>query len=51
MSDSVKAFVDRQNIVRYFELLETETDSIRRSMLSKLLAEEMAKRDSRQEKK
>ena len=51
MNDSTKTFVDRQNIVRYFELLKTETDSIRRRMLSNLLTEEMAKQGNGQEKK
>ena len=43
MDDSVKAFVDRQNIAHYIDQLKIETDPVRRDMLLKLLAEEEAK--------
>ncbi len=43
MDDSVKGFIERQNIVRYIDQLKIETDPVRRDMLSKLLAEEEAK--------
>ncbi len=43
MEESVKGFIERQNIARYIDQLKIETDPVRRDMLSKLLAEEDAK--------
>jgi hypothetical protein len=51
MSNFTKAFVDRQNIVRYFELLKIETDAVRRAMLAKPSTEEMAKQGNGQKTK
>jgi hypothetical protein len=43
MDDSVKGFVERQNIARYIELIETETDPVKRKLLLRLLAAEQTK--------
>jgi hypothetical protein len=43
MGDTVKAFVERQNIAHYIDQLKIETDPVQRDMLLKLLAEEEAK--------
>jgi hypothetical protein len=43
MDDSVKAFVERQNIAHYIDQLKTETDPVQRDTLLELLAEEEAK--------
>ena len=43
MHDSVKGFIERQNIAHYIDQLKTEADPVRRDMLRKLLAEEEAK--------
>ncbi len=43
MDNSVKGFIERQNITRYIDQLKFETDPLRRSMLLRLLAEEEAK--------
>lgn len=43
MEDSMKVFVERQNIAHYIDQLKIETDPVRRDMISKLLAEEEAK--------
>jgi hypothetical protein len=43
MDDSVKGFIERQNITHYIGQLKTEIDPVRRDILSKLLAEEEAK--------
>lgn len=43
MDDSVKGFIDRQNIAHYMDQLKIETDPVRRDMLMRLLAEEEAK--------
>ena len=42
MDDSTKAFVQRENVVRYIDQLKTETDPAKRDVLLKLLAEEKA---------
>ena len=44
MEDSVKAFVERQNIAHYIDQLKTETDPVQRETLLKLLAEEKKRR-------
>jgi hypothetical protein len=36
-------FIMRQNIAHYTQQLMTETDAVKRDLLQKLLAEEMAK--------
>ena len=41
MDESMKAFVERQNVVHYVEQLKTETDPVKRSVVLKLLAEEV----------
>ena len=41
MDESMKSFVERQNVVHYVEQLKTETDSVKRNVVLKLLAEEM----------
>ena len=41
MDESVKAFVERQNVVHYVEQLKTETDPAKRNVVLKLLAEEV----------
>lgn len=38
-------FIARQNVAHYTQQLVTETDPVKREMLKKLLAEEMAKVD------
>jgi hypothetical protein len=43
MDDSVKGFIERQNIAHYIDQLKTETDPFQRDTLLKLLAEEEAK--------
>jgi predicted phosphatase len=43
MDDSAKGFVERLNIAHYIDQLITETDPVKRNMLVKLLAEEVAK--------
>jgi hypothetical protein len=43
MDDSVKGFVERQNIAHYIDQLVDEPDLAKRNMLLKLLAEEVAK--------
>lgn len=40
MDESMKPFVERQNVVHYVEQLKTETDPDRRNVVLKLLAEE-----------
>ena len=39
--NSMKPFVERQNVVHYVEQLKTETDPDKRNIVLKLLAEEM----------
>ena len=41
MDESMKSFVERQNVVHYVEQLKTETDPVKRNVVLKLLAEEM----------
>ena len=41
MDESMKAFVERQNVVHYVEQLKTETDPVKRNVVLKLLAEEV----------
>ena len=41
MDESMKPFVERQNVVHYVEQLKTETDPVKRNVVLKLLAEEM----------
>ena len=41
MDKSMKAFVERQNVVHYVDQLKTETDPVKRNVVLKLLAEEM----------
>jgi hypothetical protein len=43
MDEAMNAFVERQNIVHYIELLKTETDTAKRTTVVRLLAEEAAK--------
>ena len=43
MDESVKAFVKRQNVVRYNDQPKTETDPVKRDVLLKLLTEEETK--------
>jgi hypothetical protein len=43
MDDSVKAFIERQNIAHYIDQPKTETDPVQRDTLLKLLAEEEKK--------
>ena len=43
MDESMKAFVERQNVVHYVEQLKTETDLDKRKVVLKLLAEEEVK--------
>lgn len=43
MDDTMKAFIERQNIAHYIEQLKTEADPVQRDTLLKLLAEEEAK--------
>jgi hypothetical protein len=43
MDDSVKGFVERQNIARYIDLIKTETDPVKRKLLLRLLAAEQTK--------
>jgi hypothetical protein len=43
VDESVKAFVERQNVVRYNDQLKTETDPVKRDVLLKLLTEEETK--------
>ena len=41
MDKSMKAFVERQNVVHYVDQLKTETDPVKRNVVLKLLAEEV----------
>ena len=41
MDKSMKAFVERQNVVHYVEQLKTETDPVKRNVVLTLLAEEV----------
>jgi hypothetical protein len=41
MDKSMKAFVERQNVVHYVDQLKTETDPVKRNVVMKLLAEEV----------
>jgi hypothetical protein len=41
MDESMKAFVERQNVVHYIDQLKTETNPDKRNVVLKLLAEEM----------
>ena len=41
MDESMKPFVERENVVHYVEQLKTETDPVKRNVVLKLLAEEM----------
>ena len=41
MDESMKSFVEHQNVVHYVEQLKTETDPVKRNVVLKLLAEEM----------
>ena len=41
MDESMKPFVESQNVVHYVEQLKTETDPVKRNVVLKLLAEEM----------
>ena len=43
MDDFTKAFVERQNVARYIDLIKAETDPVKRDVLLKLLAAEEAK--------
>jgi hypothetical protein len=43
IDDTLKAFVERQNVAHYIDQLKIETDPVQRDMLLKLLAEEEAK--------
>jgi hypothetical protein len=43
MDNSVKGFIERQNIAHYIDQLKIEADPVRRDMLLRLLAEEEAK--------
>ena len=43
MDYSAKGFVERLNIAHYIDQLKTDTDPVKRNMLLKLLAEEVAK--------
>jgi hypothetical protein len=43
MDNSPKAVGDRQSILRYFEIIKSETDSLRRRIISAPSAEETAK--------
>ena len=41
MDESMKAFVERQNVVHYIDQLKTEIDPVKRNVVLKLLAEEV----------
>jgi len=43
MDEVMNAFVERQNIVHYIELLKAEADPAKRATVVRLLAEETAK--------
>ena len=43
MDESMKAFVERQNVVHYIDQLKTEIDPVKRNVVLKLLAEEEVK--------
>ena len=40
MDESMKAFVERQNVVHYIDQLKTEIDPVKRNVVLKLLADE-----------
>jgi hypothetical protein len=44
MDESMKAFVERQNVVHYIDQLKTEIDPVKRNGVLKLLAEEVVLR-------
>lgn len=46
MNKSMNAFVERQNVLRYIDLLKTETDLAKREVYFKLLAEAEAKQSA-----
>ena len=49
MDEAMNAFVERQNIVHYIELLKTETDPAKRKVVSTLLAKAVGQsRDERE---
>ena len=50
LSERDDIFIERHNILRYSDLLETETDPAKRAILLKLLAEERTKLDSHNRK-
>jgi hypothetical protein len=41
MDESMKTFVERQNVVHYIDQLKAETDPVKRNVVLKLLAEEV----------
>ena len=41
MDESMKPFVEREDVVHYVEQLKTETDPAKRNVVLKLLAEEV----------
>jgi hypothetical protein len=43
----MEKFIERQNIAHYEDQLKTESDSVKRAMLERLLAEEKVKQASR----
>jgi hypothetical protein len=43
MDDTLKAFVERQNVAHYIDQLKAETDPVKRDTLLQLLAEEKTK--------
>jgi len=43
MDNFTKAFVERQNVARYIDLIKAETDPVKRDVLLRLLAAEEAK--------
>jgi hypothetical protein len=44
MDESMKTFVERQNVVHYIDQLKAETDPVKRNVVLKLLADEEVKR-------
>jgi hypothetical protein len=50
MDQSMKAFVERQNIVHFANLLKTETDPVKHAMVSRLLVDAEARQVKATEK-
>ncbi len=46
MDQTLKSFIERENIANYIEQIKTEADPVKRKLLARLLDEERAKQVS-----